>query len=476
MYFKTSTAVNGILQSDFYTSRKQAHRKLLMDKCNFVLHRIIEGNVHNWEVKDFEPVEISATILQGQLGRDYRKILNLLIDSNIIETNRKYITAKKAAEINLSKGKEVLKAHCIKYGLTKEAKKGSIIKVGMGKRMAKKLSQLKEGQIKILIQNKAIYAKIIRSLCDIYFKEDISDIKPVKKREEQSYEALLNHYAGCTRTALRMNKAEKIQDFIDISGFYISASKKVGRVFHTLASMPKEFRRSLIHRTGEDLSIIDLKSAQPILLFSKWVRDSQQVHNIYNKNIDLKKEEEEKGKEEGEGICCAVMKEQQEIKKALFSGTFYGQIVERCKESYPELYELYLTNYDGYKGFKWLIFARGFYNRLMPLNKAHRMEQVLYDLYPNWMEYIREEKKKYGYKTVSIEAQKAESNLFIYGLFPYLSDSDFCIPIHDAVIVKKMDSDFYANMLSTLFGMQHQHLGIDSETIYRLFIQKPLGV
>ena len=493
MYFRTATAVNAIRETDFYKSRNQFHRKLLTDKCNFVVHSIIEQNRHNWGADSFEPVELSSEVLKNQLGRDYGKIMQLLIDCEVIEPernskgNKKYLTATEAALINSAKGEAVIQAHCIRYNLTQKARNSDIEKKGvLCKRTEAKLTAHRINQLKRMMANKAVYAKIIRSVTDVYFDEDIQHIRPNKKREKQDYGNILSHYSRALETAMQMNKAERIQDFVNIPGFYVSSSKTVGRVFHTLGTMPAEFRKGLTHRTKEKLVEIDLSSAQPIFMFSNWVKEtlrfdadlsnSIQLHHIYNKGIERGKEEEEKGKREEKSICGAVtqkkksiQEEQQLLKEILFNGTFYKYVAEYCKDKHLDIYELYQNNYSGHKGFKWLIFARGFYNKLIPIDKAHKMERVLMELFPNWITYIRREKKKKKYQAVAIEAQKAESALFIFGIFPYLSDEDFAIPVHDSLIVKESDAKGYTNMLATLFEMQHKHLNLSFESIHRVF-------
>ena len=326
-----------------------------------------------------------------------------------------------------------------------------------------------------------------------------------------------DHYRASIDTIKKMNKAERLDEFTSISGFYISSSKKVGRIFHTFASMPKCFLGEMMHRTGEGVSEIDMSNAQVTFIFSNWVRETHTSafglatdallkeaiptqplrsdvvvfnaypkrelnsftsgEHIYNDNT-IKRERERRRKEREErGICSPLAEpisereretttERQRLQRMLFNGTFYKEIAEYCKLVAPEYYHLFQ---DDYPEFKRIVLGMGLYNKRVPLDKAHLMERILSDMFPSFMDYIRTTKRKKGYRAVSIDAQKLESALFIYGLFPLLVHDDFAIPRHDSVIVKDSDVERIYQMLKELFMEQHPHLNLTPEQVNNLF-------
>jgi hypothetical protein len=104
--------------------------------------------------------------------------------------------------------------------------------------------------------------------------------------------------------------------------------------------------------------------------------------------------------------------------------------------------------------FKTQVLANGLFNVLLPIDKAHILERYLLEMYPQFITYLRAEKVLNDYKYVSQLAQRLEASIFIDGIFDADLGTDFfgfAVPIHDSLIVKETEEDYWRALLYQKF-------------------------
>jgi len=450
-------SIQGLSQSikrtEFYKSKRPTAKPVLIDRCNFVINSIWQGNMHYKDIADFESVPLHSAILRANLGHDSEKIIKLLKDLNYIEVDHKYISQYSADKQNTALiGSGLLpkaKAESKKYSYTLKAKsKGNINSKIVTPKIEKRILAYKTNLIKSYLKDSQIHRKIFFNLSELHFDLDKGKKALKKFLDTNPSESKIKHYKQSFQTLKRLNDCKTLDDYLKVESFYYMQSKVVGRVFNYYSSIPKIFRKCLIHESGESLTEIDLRNSQPFIIVMHYLmkKESEQHQNRPFKGF---KGKERKG---NRGICCAESrgtKKDETLLNTVLNGSFYAENrVFFYEKGEKELADLF---YSDYKEFKKIVLAKGLFYTLLPLKNIKLPEQFLRLNYPDFWTYIRDEKRRNGFKTISIQAQKKESDIFIRDLFLCLDHGKhFAVPNHDSILVKKSEADKFVNLLMRL--------------------------
>ena len=269
MYLTSIRGLNDMVkETDLFKSTKRPSAKdVLIDRTNFIIHSIAEGNRHHWNVADFEAVPLYKGILKEQLGNSYTDITNCLLNLGIINIDHSYIptsTAKRLTKSNLAKGiDKVVKPISKKYGLTKKAKSIGLSKVGvLSHKTETRIRRHKSNILDTYLKDEIVHAKIIFNTTDLCINlEDITPYLNNLDTQEQK-----DHFISSYNTLKKFNTFTTIDQYKKADEYFYQARNKVGRCFNYFTTVPKSLRINLIHRTGEQLSEIDLVNSQPLLL------------------------------------------------------------------------------------------------------------------------------------------------------------------------------------------------------------------
>lgn len=485
MYLKSVNGLNiAIQQTELYKSKRPTAKKILIDRCNFLINSIVDGNRHKWNVSDYEAVPLNREILKQQLGnREYTVIKDLLSNLGYINIGIEYISPFKAAWLNKNRIEYGLypnvKTESKKYSLTDKAKDKGIVKVGvLSPKTESRLLKYKSSLLKTYLKDKQIHSKIIFNLTELHFQNDkaVNIYNEYTLNNDNLEQAL--YYQNTFNVLKKMNTYSIAENFINCQDFYYTQSKLVNRVFHYYSTIPKQYREFLKHKTGGQLAEIDLKNSQPFIIVMNYINGLFAPHNILNEktkkspNIEIDKMKGKGGKGKGkeiDGICGAksfLDLDTQNLLDSVLNGTFYKVVAEHgLKQGNKDYYNLYLNDYSTFKG---KVLGEGLYFNLIPKDKIKESERYLLDMYPNFMEWVRKTKSKKGYKSISINAQITESDLFINDLFLSLEhEKHFAVPFHDSIIVKADEVNFYLDRLINIFENRFEML--DKEQIKKLF-------
>jgi hypothetical protein len=391
--------------TNYYKSKGDKMKPVIIDKVNFFLNAINSGNLHHQDLFQFTPVPLHSKILRNMLGRyEAENIINILQEMDIIQVNHSYEIGKESK----------------KYGLTDNAKNFKYTPVGvLSERMEKKILNYKNNLFNYYLKDKKIHSKIINNLTKLSFNPDNQKALTALNQNEKGTNK--DKYYNNTYEALKeMNGYTSINQYIKCSNFYYTQSHKVNRVFHYFSTIPKAFRESLTLKDGTLLADLDLKNAQPLIMGLNYLK-SKRWYTTSDKML----------------------------LNDLLSGNFYNKIAEHAKNKGDlEFYNLFTNDYGEFKA---TVLGQGLYYHYVPLDIIKNAEKYLRELYPDFMKNLREKKRVTGYKSVSIEAQQIEASIFIDGLFSQLDNDQFAVPVHDAVLVKSDEVEKFKIKLINIF-------------------------
>lgn len=438
MYLVTLKDSNKIIKdSDYYKSIKQeSYKRLLIDKCNFIIHSILQGNQYKYRIEKTKSIPLHNDILQQQLGKNYQKVLDVLLESNLIQTNNSY----KVGE------------HSKRYRLTDYALEMDIIKAGvLHKNTEKKFRTYKKNILKTLLKDKDI-AKIFYSVTDTYFNapNDMdsyldSIIGTVRDEKRLHYEDWFNQLK-------LFNNFTNIKEYAE-SQFYIMKCKKTGRIYNTYTHIPKEFRKLLTTKSNEKLIELDLKNSQPFILAVMFLlasknENADKIKSIKyaNKLLDINKDKVNDTLYNGNHSPSVSL----EMFSDIILGDFYTNFI-KTKNKLGFQKDIPTNDRKEIKPYA----LKSFYAYCS--DEISIEEQVLKEMYPMFFKWLKSAKnelnklsysKEYaGHKLFAQIVQNIESDIFIKQFFSKLPKGTFAFPIHDSITCKESDKEYIKELI-----------------------------
>ena len=480
MYLESIDGLNiAIQETPLYKSKRPSEKPILIDRCNFVINSIIQGNRHHWSLEDYGAVPLHRDILVSQLGaRQYIDVLSLLKEADYIDVNDSYLSQTMAKKLNAKRVAVGLLPNVVaeskKYSLTAKSKEIGIAKVGvLSERSVKRFLKHKAKLINHYLKDTKVHSKIFNSISNLHFNYiDAENIRN-KYIEGNANKDQAEFYDKSYKALKQINDYTTTNEFISSEHFYYTQSKKVDRVFHYYGNIPKNYRKHLSHKNGNKLAEIDLKNSQPFIITMAYIKELiannktqfytnglPQIDVVGPEGVDdrsiINKERNSIG-----SICVAksISDTTSKLLKEVLSGTLYRTVAEYALlKGDKEFYDLYIKEYGKFKA---KVLGEGLYFNYVPLKKIKPAEQYLRELYPDFMQWIRTNKQKNGYKSISIEAQKIESSLFINDLFTSLDAGAFAVPVHDSIIVKAGEVQYFKQKLFNIFAKQYPMLNVN---------------
>lgn len=457
MFLKSINKLHRLVeQTDLYKSKiKRSDRELLIDKSNLIIDTIVRGNRHCYGIQDYEPVNLNNEILRTQLGTNYKEILCMLIDLDIIQTDNSYMSTSIAKRLTSTTNRTYF-AKSKSYGLTDSAKKMDIKNVGvLNERTIKRINKHRINIIKSYLKDNEIHAKIIYNTTNLYF--NLTDEEQALGNIIIDNDTQFNHLSQIFKDLLNLNTLKTTDDLMRSNNYFYNANNKVGRVYHYYTTIPKYFRKQLRHTDGTKLAEIDLRNSQPLILgliFRQAILNEATpnflINNTYINTSVLKWFDANKTKLVD--VNPTVIRELDALLKELFEGTFYKTIQNKATELGVSLG----ANIDEIK--KEIL--KTFYKINSKVGPGEcqdptcelTTEDVISSIFPNFIKFIRRIKSERHYKELSHIAQIYESQIFINRTFPNLKHAkDFAVPIHDSLIVKVTEIDYYKDLLINSF-------------------------
>ncbi len=367
---------------------------LLLDKHKFVLNLIISNNIQ-CETPLHYFSNINSLKLKKYLGdRHYKIIIQNLVEIGIITVNNSYSSR------NFSKSYALTKQIIKKHPLTKS-------KIKSNKYNSKLKTQAKL-EFEEIVSNELFY-KILINTSRLKFIPEYEHFIPIPQivgyietsdEEIPIYEdnsQQMQRYSDFSQSLKRFNEIESIESIYLDNMFYKTTQADSGRVYHMASYIPRLVRQCLRTKNNDLLYEIDMSSAQPSLLILEYLKHL--YSNIYSISEKEKKEAE---------TCL----------KIVLNGTVYKYIQENSdylnKLTYKDLKKSILTT-------------------LNAKSNNSKLNTELKKIFPFFMRWIINIKKKYGHEKISSIAQTAEANIFVQ-VYSEIEIDVFALIIHDCII------------------------------------------
>lgn len=411
----------------FKSLKSKEKKLLLLDRCNWYISLIVVQNIQ--QDKSYGTfVNLNSKSLKKYLGnRNYKEIQNCLVGLGIIVENNKYSTAKFS------------KSFC----LTKKAIKLGVIETQIySKKFNKKIKQQKQLSY-IDINSNPVLNKIIINTVKLTVVEDpshyimniLSDPEYIEI-ENQLFDISspvnqfkMDRYNSYYKSFCALNKTNDPKILFDSPVFYPPSIAASGRIYHTIASMPKYIRESMRVKPNELIWEVDMCSAQPSIIFLEW--------------LSYVKKNQIKGISEEYNLCL----------KLLLQGGIYNYIQENSSF------------------FKSLVYGELKVSVLSALNaenKPTKPNKELRRLFPNVMKWVNSIKIKYGYKQMSFIGQNTEANIFVE-VYKELPSEIFALIIHDCILVTKKDIKIVKELLEKRIRHLYSNIILPKHNLEELF-------
>ncbi|EAQ43034.1 hypothetical protein [Polaribacter sp. MED152] len=433
MYLTTLNGVNKIVQNSAYYKgiRQESYKRRLIDKCNFVVNAILQGNQYKYQSQKTNSIPLHNDILLNQLGKNYQKVLSILLDANLIETNNSY-------KVN---------EHSKKYRLTNEALKMDIIKGGvLHHTTIRKFNSYRKDTLKSLLKDKDI-AKIFYSVTDTYFNapKDMDaylDSIIGTDRDERRL-----HYEDWFKQLVQFNSFTTTKEYLE-SQFYIMKCKKTSRIYNTYTHIPKEFRKLLTTKSNDKLIELDLKNSQPFILSimfylsSKDVSSNRMTSSAYsNKLIEANRNKINNTLYNGSHFSNLTF----DMLTDIITGDFYLKFI-KTKNKLGFQNDIPTNDRKEIKPYA----LKSFYAYCSEdLSKEEQVLKYMYPMFFKWLKKAKNElnklsniKENAGHKLFAQIVQNIESNIFVKQFFSKLPMGMFAFPIHDSITCKETDKEY----------------------------------
>lgn len=234
-----------VSSTQFKKLKTREKKLLLLDRCNWYISSIVEQNIQ--EDKPYGSyVNLNSQLLKKYLGdRIYKDIQLCLVGLGIIIENTKYSTTKFS------------KSFC----LTPKAVKLGVVKTYI---YSKKII---DNTLKLMVvEDESYYVmNILPESKYVEFENQLVDTF------EQINQFKLDRYNAYYRSFADLNEVTDPKLLFDKPIFHNPSIAASGRIYHTIASMPKYIRESMRVKPNELIWVVDMCSAQPSIVFLEWL-------------------------------------------------------------------------------------------------------------------------------------------------------------------------------------------------------------
>ena len=416
---KTIYTINGFSElltksSQYKKQLTEGKKLLLLDRCNWLITRIISINLHN-----NEPIENYVNLHSNHLkrfltNRNYKDIQDCLYGLGIIQKNDTYSTHRFSKSFKLTvKAIDlgIIETTILtdKFNRQYERINDQLIKKTLSNPLLKKIA-INTAKLKV-VERESFLPEAYYDPMDYIEKdkfEAMSDEEcerflyelELKFSQDKDYLFKVMRYTEYYRGFKSLNSINDPLQVLNLYVNYIPSIANTGRVYHTFASMPRQVRKCLRTKSNELIWEVDMSSAQPSIIFLEWLKWAK--NNYSNK---FKDEYE---------LCL----------KLLLDGGIYKYIE---------------SNSEYFNGLSYEKLKKSILSAINAENKPTQSNEELSRLFPNVMIWVNAIKKKSGYKEVSFLGQSAEANIFVE-VYKSIPDDEFALIIHDCILTTKKNT------------------------------------
>lgn len=436
--------------SQYKKESTEGKKLLLLDRCNWLITRIISINLHN-----NEPIENYVNLHSSHLkrfltNRNYKDIQNCLFGLGIIQKNDTYSADRFSKSLKLTAkaiNLGIIETTILTDKFNRQYKRinDKLIEKTLSNPLLKKIAvntaKLKIVEIESFLQE-AYYNPIehikkdkFEAMSDEECEGFLNELE-LKFSKDKDYLFKVMRYKEYYRGFKSLNSIDDPMQVLNLYVNYIPSIANTGRVYHTFASMPRQVRKCLRTKNNELIWEVDMSSAQPSIIFLEWLKYAQKNNSKH------------------------IEKEYQLCLKLLLSGSIYAYIQE---------------NSELFKGLSYEKLKKSILSAINAENKPTQSNEELSRLFPNVMMWVNAIKKKSGYKKVSFLGQSAEANIFVE-VYKKIPDDKFALIIHDCILTAKKDVLLVKNLLEDRVRKVFSGVILENHNLNKLFTTRLVSI
>lgn len=423
-----------------------------VDYLLYIVGKLIQIPQFNAKLKNLNKVPMYSVILRYELGKNYKKYLDYLIDNKVIETDNHYIVSSPEHE-----GK------CKCYGLTKKYRSSNLVDHAISKK-----SLLKQ----ILKWKEKVFNEFEKDelLLKLYGMMDgfTIDIDSATNKLDTMLE---NHEINQRQRDIEVSKCQKINNKKETSLSLFITKDSYDRVHTNFTNISKVIRENYLYHNGNKVIGVDIVSSQASLLCSLFTeyRDSLKYVNEnpfkvidLPKNVDVRDKYVNKlNKYTGPSMYVGInrtvnyfdldpttmiTKTSKEISKYIQVMNTEG-IYEFFQFKYDEMFGVNKDRKEVKK--KWISYVFGKSYSAKPATEELYMIYTIWNAEFPMLNNILNHFKSSDYKTLAHTLQRNEANLIFNKVCPAI-DAELAIEyctVHDSIIVEEQ----YCEQVSEIF-------------------------
>lgn len=399
-------AVDKVKKSEYLSSLSGASKIKTLDRHCYLIHMILKSRVkHSLDHRYF--TSIHSHDLKQVLGREYKAIINNLLELDIVEENKNY------------KAGSFTKSYRLKSDLFINGKIQH--REIQSKWFNSKIENLYKSKVEETLNN-LVLKKILQNTTKLHLIDE-----PVKFTPDRDYHVKTTYqitedapvisfgefasnpnkvfrYEEFRKALVNLNSHNSVEKLVLENAYYEPSVVSSGRIYHMVASIPRKIRKGLRTKENEPIFEVDMASAQPSILMLEWIK------SIGDKSWSSEVEN-----------CLELV----------LNGGIYNHIKKQSKYyqklEYSELKKQVLRSLN---------------------YKTHAIESAkeLMKVFPSFMSWIKKLKEINGHTYISQIGQSREAEIFVevYKKLPY---EMFALIIHDCILTTKKDLELVKSKL-----------------------------
>ena len=433
-----------------------------IDYFLYVVGKIIQIPQYNSKLKNLNKIPLYSKILRYELGKNYRKYLDYMIDNNLIETDNHYIVSS-----------PLINGKCKCYGLSPKYRNAPLVDHEITRKTL--LKQIIKWKLKTFgnVSNDELLIKLYGMLDGFSIDMDgatkyLSDSLHANEISQKQYD-------------IELHKCEKINNKSNPNlGLFISKDS-YNRVHTNFTNISKNIREKFLFHKGHKVKGIDIVSSQASLLCSLFRDYADKMTNSIKNPLELQRDDfrydlrdkyvNKNNNYNGDPIHNDINSEfslfglshidttelmlHKEIKK-FTSIMSIGGIYEFFQEKYDDLFSVTKTRSEVKK--RWIAYVFGAYQDGINIKSEEKymIHSIWKHEFPTLTKLLNHF-KLYDYKTLAHKLQRIEADLIFNKVCPEIDSRlgiEYCT-VHDSLIVEEQYCEDVALIFNEILEKNH---------------------
>ena len=432
---------------------------LHLDYFVYFLSKIASIPITNNKYKNLQKVPISSVILRNEMGKNYKRYVEYLIEHKFVETDNYYIV-----------GDTVTEGKCKCYCISKKFRMENFVEVKLDNKFL--LSKVLKWKMKRFGKdsNDPLISKIYQMIEN--FKVDIPSAT------EYLQQLVDNKGISKKTMQLELDKCHRINngDASNMEHFVIK--DKYNRVHTNFTNLSKHIRENFLYVNGKKVASIDIQTCQPSLLyvlFNDYIGMVEKANtkpleidghfersDIRDKYVNASNDYAGNVNYGGQvnfeyntfGMSATEFLRRVKIESSCYERVLYNDIYDYFADEWENFYSESISRSKIKKHWITYVFGKDVSDYTV---KIHHIWATYFPIFTKMLSHF----KKDDYKTLAHSLQKSESAIMFDKLFPALENELDCFTtVHDCILLPTDECDNVINIFEGILQSNNIITGV----------------